>query len=270
MNPKKNEKEPVVILCGGMGSRLKEETDFKPKPLVEIGGKPILWHIMKTYEHYGYTDFILCLGYKGNMIKDYFLNSWERENDFILKPGREKLFFEDFNGWEDGDWNITFANTGLDNETGSRIKQIEKYVSSDNFLLTYGDGLSDLNISNLRRFHTKHKKIGTVTAVKPVSNFGLLTISPPRGSMIKSFQKQEVVHDRWVDGGFFVFKKEFFDYLQKDKNCVLESKPLQSLADNNQFMAYKHSGFWQCMDTQKHVQQLNDLWLTTKPWKKWK
>ncbi len=193
----------AVILCGGRGTRLREETEFKPKPLVEIGGKPMLWHIMKIYSQYGIKDFILCLGYKGDMIKDYFLNYETRSHDFNINLKSGKLNVLN-NSMED--WNITCVDTGLNAETGARIKKIEKYIDDDEFFLTYGDGVADIDIDELYKFHKDHGKIGTVTAVRPLSRFGLLSISGE--NLITDFSKKSLVHDGWIDGGFFVFNKK--------------------------------------------------------------
>ncbi|MEK6816885.1 MAG: glucose-1-phosphate cytidylyltransferase [Nanoarchaeota archaeon] len=261
------QKPRVVILCGGKGTRLQEETEYRPKPLVAVGGMPILWHIMKIYSHYGYNDFVLCLGYKGDMIKQYFLNYQFNVHDFTLnmKDKTKTVHHND----DVPDWNITFANTGLESNTGSRIKQIEKYIDADNFFLTYGDGVADVNIPELIQFHKRHNKIGTVTSVRPSTRFGNLTIQDD-GSIL-DFTKTTKLHDGWIDGGFFVFKKEMFDYLSTDKNCMLESDPLKSLAKDKQFMSYKHPGFWQCMDTQRELEVLNGMWNSGNPaWRIWK
>lgn len=220
----------VVILCGGKGERLKEHTEVIPKPLVEIGNKPILWHIMKTYAHYNHKDFILCLGYKGEKIKEYFKNN-NSEN-----------------------WNINFADTGLDTNTGGRIKKIEKLVDGADFLATYGDGVSDINVKSLVEFHKKHGKIATVTCTQLRSNFGIVEID--KNSMITGFNEKPFMN-MWINGGFFVFNKNIFSYLGEDS--VLERGPMESLAKDGQLMAYKYSGFWGCMDTYKDTRMLNDM-----------
>lgn len=260
------DKPKVIILCGGMGTRLREETEFKPKPLVPIGGKPILWHIMNIYSHYGFNDFVLCLGYKGDMIKQYFLNYNDFEGDFTLNLKTNK---KQTAASKIPDWNITFADTGLLSETGSRIKQIEKYVGGDKFFLTYGDGVSNVNISDLLKFHNNHGKIATVTTVRPITRFGNLSIS--NGNIITDFTKKTVAHEGWIDGGFFVFNRKFFDYVDKNPGCMLEGQPLKRLASEGQFVAYKHDGFWQCMDTIRDHQILNEIWASgNAPWKIWK
>jgi glucose-1-phosphate cytidylyltransferase len=257
------EKPKVVILCGGKGARMQEETEFKPKPLIEIGSRPILWHIMKIYSYYGFNDFVLCLGYKGNMIKDFFLKHDSFINDFKLNLKSKEI--TSYNKYTE-DWNIIFADTGLNSQTGSRIKRVEKYVDGDDFFMTYGDGVSDVNIKKLLEFHKSHGKKGTVTAVRPLARFGMLQLE---GNNVTDFTKDNLIHDGRIDGGFCAFKKDFFDYLSEDENCILELHPLKNLAKEGQFMAYKHDGFWQCMDTRRHVQILNELWKTNPEWKVW-
>jgi glucose-1-phosphate cytidylyltransferase len=257
-------KPKVVILCGGRGTRLQEETEFKPKGLVSIGEKPILWHIMKTYSHYGFNDFILCLGYKGDLIKDFFLNYRVNSNDFKLNLKTKKI---ETYGDETENWNIIFANTGIRSQTGSRLKQIEKYITQDNFFMTYGDCLGDVNIKKLFDYHNSHGKIGTVTAVRPVAKLGKLELID---GLVVDFTKKSLSQDSHVDGGFCVFKREFFKYLSDDENCVLEDVPLKSLSKDREFMAYQHDGSWQCMDTISQTKYLNDLWESGKAfWKVW-
>lgn len=256
------EKPKVVILCGGMGTRLKEETEFKPKPLVNIGMFPIIWHIMKSYSYYGYNDFVLCLGYKGNMIKEYFLNYESMTNDFTLalKQNGKKAHMD-----LKEDWNITFAETGKDTMTGGRIKKIEKYIKEDMFLATYGDGVSDVDINKLVKFHEEKGKIGTITGVHPWSKYG--TVHIDENNIITEFKEKPILKDI-INGGFFVFKKELFDYIPKD--CALEKEPFEQLAKEKQIALFKHSGFWHCMDTYKDFQDLNKIWNTGKvPWKIW-
>lgn len=255
----------IVILCGGFGTRLREETEYKPKPMVEIGDMPILWHIMKIYSTYGFNEFVLCLGYKGEMIKDYFYHYKMRNNDFSmdLKDGNITLF----DSKEENDWNIILANTGLNSMTGARIKRIEKYIDTDQFMVTYGDGVTNLNISELLKFHKKHKKIGTVTGVYPPSRYGELRIEDDR---VVSFDEKPDTGVAPISGGYFVFNKEFFDYLNTDESCVLEKEPLARLARNKQLKVYNHKGFWQCMDTYRDYTFLNDLWKSNKAqWKVW-
>lgn len=256
----------VVILCGGLGTRLKEETEYKPKPMVEIGGRPILWHIMKTYANYGFNKFVLCLGYRGDVIKNYFYNYEIRSNDFTLTLGSGKIQVNsqhDETGWE-----ITFAETGALNMTGSRVKQIEKYVDGDTFMLTYGDGLSNVNINELLEYHKSHGKIATVTGVLPPSRFGELITD---GEIVKSFNEKPQIHTGGhINGGYFIFNKEFFRYLSPDESCILERAPIEKLANDGQLMMYSHEGFWQCMDTYRDFEYLNALWRDQKAdWKVW-
>jgi len=256
----------AIILCGGLGTRLKEETEYKPKPMVEIGGRPILWHIMKTYSHYGFNKFVLCLGYRGDVIKNYFYNYEIRSNDFTLTLGSGNIKVHtqhDESGWE-----ITFAETGASSMTGSRIKQIEKYVNDDLFMVTYGDGVCNVNIRELIEFHKSHGKIGTVTGVLPPSRFGELLTD---GSSVKSFTEKPQIHQGGhINGGYFIFKKEFFNYLSADESCIFERAPLENLAKDDQLMVYNHSGFWQCMDTYRDFEYLNSLWRDHKAeWKVW-
>lgn len=258
INPK------VVILCGGMGTRLREETEFKPKPMVKIGDMPILWHIMKTYSHYGFKDFILCLGYKGEMIKDYFVNYGWMSNDFKLnlKSGNREQFRD--NGVED--WNITFADTGQETQTGGRIKRIEKYIDGDHFLATYGDGVGNVDIKKLVAFHMQQKKVGTLTGLHPWSKYGTVHVAPDH--TITAFQEKPILKD-WINGGFFVFNTRMFDYL--DDGCILEQGPFEQLAKEKKLSLYKHDGFWHSMDTYKDVLDLNAIWSKRNaPWHVWK
>ena len=257
----------VVILCGGMGTRLKEETEFKPKPLVSVGGKPILWHIMKIYSSYGFNDFILCLGYKGDMIKQYFLNYESQSYDFTLNLKSKML--KTYDKDKVPDWKITFVDTGLHSNTGARIKKIEKYIDGERFFLTYGDGVANVNIGRLLEFHKDHGRIGTVTTVRPSTRFGNLTIDEK--NRITDFTKKTLMHEGWIDGGFFVFESAIFDYLSEDEDCMLEDKPLKQLAADCQFVSFKHKGYWQCMDTYRDYLHLNDIWDSgAAAWKLWK
>jgi glucose-1-phosphate cytidylyltransferase len=256
---------PVVILCGGMGTRLREETEYRPKPLVEIGGKPILWHIMKTYSHYGFKEFILCLGYKGYMIKEYFLNYRIMQSDFTLQVGsHDHPRFHDSGAQED--WSITFAETGAEAMTGARVKRIEKYVHGDHFMLTYGDGVADLNISSLWQFHLGHDKIGTVTGVRPKSRYGELSVFDGR---VRKFSEKPQTEEGYISAGFFVFKRSMFNYLKDDNRCILEAEPLENLAQDGEMMSYLHPGFWHCMDTFRDFTVLNELWKNDPPWRIW-
>jgi len=257
----------VVILCGGQGTRLREETEFKPKPLVNVGEMPILWHIMKHYSHYGFKEFVLCLGYKGNLIKQFFLHYDSFVEDFHLSLKDKSIEYTENSKIED--WKITFADTGAEANTGARIKKIQKYIGNEPFFLTYGDGVGDVDINKLLEFHKKQGSIGTVTAVRPLSRFGVIDINEESG-MIESYKKKDLhMHKGWIDGGFFVFQPEIFNYLSEDDDCMLEKEPLIKLAEDKKFSAYRHEGFWQCMDTIKQMELLNDLWKKGAPWKIW-
>ena len=256
----------AVILCGGLGTRLKEETEFKPKPMVEIGGKPILWHIMKIYAHYGFKDFVLCLGYKGELIKEYFLNYESLNNDFTIKLGPEKKVTM-HNTSDESDWSITIANTGKDALKGARLKRIEKYISEDIFMVTYGDGIGNIDITKVVDFHTSHGKIATVTGVRPPSLFGELLVEEGKAL---SFSEKPQTSAGLINGGFFVFNRKFFDYLSIDDNCDFERGPLEKLADSGEMMVYSHEGMWACMDTYRDMEYLNKLWERNQAfWKVW-
>ena len=262
------EKPKVVILCGGIGTRLKEETEFRPKPLVRIGNMPILWHIMKIYSHFGFNDFILCLGYKGELIKEYFINNEWMNSDFILNLRDKSIKLVGNN--KPLDWNVTFVDTGLETETGARIKKIEKYIDGDFFLATYGDGVGNIDINRLIEFHKKNGKTATLTGLKPVSKYGILNLDKKNNELIIDFEEKPVMEE-WISGGFFVFDKKIFDYLTEDVNCKLEREPFERLAKDKEFTVYKHDGFWACMDTFKEAEWLKKLWSSGKaPWKVWK
>ena len=258
---------PVVILCGGKGTRIYEETEQKPKPMVEIGNKPILWHIMKIYAHYNLKNFILCLGYKGEFIKSYFLNYQAFNCDFTVKLGNRDIHMH--NDCIESDWEVTLADTGLETMTGARVKRIEKYIDADNFMVTYGDGVADIDISELLRFHQSHGKIGTVTGVHFVSRFGELAVDDRR--VTKFAEKSGASDDDGlISGGFFVFKKDFFKYVWEIDDCILEREPLEKLAADGELMVYHHKGFWQCLDTFREKQLLNDMWNSGQAkWKVW-
>lgn len=257
----------VVILCGGKGTRLKEETQFRPKPLVQVGERPILWHIMKLYAHYDFTDFILCLGYMGEMIKQYFINYEYMNSDLTVSLNdRQKIFLH--NHQSDLNWRVTMVNTGIQAQTGSRIKKIQKYIDQDElFMVTYGDGVADLNIAELLKFHRSHGRIGTVTGVRPLSRFGELEVE---GNGVKLFSEKSQVNQGWINGGFFVFNYEFFNYLTDVDQCVLERGPLEALAAKGELQVYRHRGYWQCMDTYRDMEQMNHIWQSGQaPWKVW-
>jgi glucose-1-phosphate cytidylyltransferase len=254
---------PVVILCGGMGTRLREETEFKPKPMVEIGGRPLLWHIMKLYAHHGFRRFILCLGYRGSVIKDYFANYEARSNDFTVHLGRcNGMRYQSHH--TEQDFEVTLVDTGLKSMTGERIKRVESLIDTDMFMVTYGDGLADLDISELVRFHRSHGALATLTASRPPSRFGVLELASD-GQVVRFGEKAQA---EWINGGFFVFNRRVLDYL--DEHSVLEQGPLQRLAADRQLRARCHDGFWIGMDTYREYELLNQLWDSEKaPWKLW-
>lgn len=255
----------AVILCGGLGTRLREETEFKPKPMVQIGTMPVLWHIMKTYSHYGVKDFVLCLGYKGEMIKRFFLDYELSSKDFTIKlrAGEKKMDA----GREIEDWNVTLADTGPSTMTGGRLKRIQKYVPDDEFFLTYGDGVADIDISATLSHHRKLGKIGTLTGVNMPSRFGM--IKAGKDDLVTQFVEKPMLEDH-INGGFYVFKKDIFDYVTQDESCVLETGPLSKLASIKQLGLYRHKGFWYAMDTYRDFIELNKIWDSgNAPWKVW-
>ena len=256
----------TVILCGGLGTRLREETEYRPKPMVEIGGRPILWHIMKHYAHFGFHDFVLCLGYRGQIIKDYFLNYEMMNNDFTIHLGRQSQV--SFNGAHlEQNFVVTLADTGQETMTSSRIKRIEKYLDGDTFLVTYGDGVANVNIAELMAFHKSHGKTATITTVHPRSRFGMLDTAN-NGQVLAFNEKPELTG--WASAGFFVFERKLLEYIDDD-SCSLESKPLERLAAEGQVMAYRHPGFFFAMDTYREYLFLNELWQSGKaPWMVWK
>lgn len=258
----------VVILCGGQGTRLREETEYRPKPLVDVGGRPILWHIMKTYAHYGLRDFVLCLGYRGHMIKEYFLNYEAMNNDFTICLGRRhEISYHDAH--QEQDFRVTLADTGIDAMTGGRVKQIERHITGDTFMVTYGDGVADVDLAELLRFHHSHGKLATVTAVHPTSRFGVLSIDhSEQGNIVTSFAEKPRA-EGWTNAGYFVFDRRVFNYLWAG-DCVLEREPLERLAHEGQLVAYEHNGFFFAMDTYREYQYLNEIWAQNEaPWKVW-
>ena len=257
----------TVILCGGMGTRLREETEYKPKPMVEIGGKPILWHIMKLYSFYGYNDFILALGYKGNVIRDYFINYFYYNNDLTVDLGsRDKVTIHDNNN--NDSWRVTLVETGPNSMTGYRLKLAGSYVDDDQFMVTYGDAVSSVNIKSLIDFHNEQKTLGTVTGVYPISRFGDLKTKDNR---VISFKEKSIDYsdDKIINGGFFVFNKEFLNTIPDDINCDLERRPLENLTNKNELSIFRHKGFWQCMDTYRDYTFLNEKWEDNPEWKIW-
>lgn len=255
----------TVILCGGKGRRLDQETEFRPKPLVTVGGKPILWHIMKFYSHQGFREFILCLGYKGNVIKQYFLSLEEMSNDFLLdlSSGKKSVFTN--NGSLDA--RIYFIDTGLESMTGARVARIKKYIGGDeDFFLTYGDGVADIDLHRLYEYHKNMGKIATITSVRPVYWFGAVELDD---GIVTKFDEKPDMKDL-INGGFMVFNRKVFDYLSEDENCVLEQEPLRKLAQEGQLAAYQHKGFWKSMDNQKDMDELNKIYKQGAPWEIWK
>jgi len=255
----------TLILCGGQGTRMREETEYRPKPLVDIGGKPILWHIMKIYAHFGFHDFVLCLGYRGNMIKEYFLQYEAMNNDFTISLGtRESIEFHG-NHLEKG-IKVTLADTGLHTMTGGRIQKAAKYIDDDTFLLTYGDGVADVDIGKLLAFHRSHGKLATLTAMRPSSRYGMLQFGSD--GLVERFAEKPKA-EGWASAGFFVLHRSVIDYLD-GSNCIFEQAPLERLARENQLVAYEHNGFFFAMDTYREYQYLNELWdKGQSPWKVW-
>lgn len=254
----------VVILCGGFGTRLREETEFKPKPMVKIGERPILWHIMKHYAHHGITEFILVLGHKGEAIKEYFYNYELLNSDVTLELGRRDSF-EIHNRHGEAGWRVTLADTGERTLKGGRLKRVERYITGETFMMTYGDGVSDVDLSALLDWHQSHGRLATVTGVSPISRFGELKLSEDR---VTSFSEKPEQPSDYINAGFFVFDRGVFDYLTPDENCDFEFGAMEQIARDNELMIYRHGGFWACMDTQRDVDYLNDLWNQGEaPWK---
>ena len=252
----------VVLLAGGLGTRMREETEYKPKPMVEIGDRPVLWHLMKIFANQGLNQFVVCTGYRGEVIKDYFFNYQARVNDFTvnLNQPEDRII----HGTHNEDWTITVADTGSHTQTGGRVKRVAKYIDG-RFVVTYGDGLADVDLRKLLLFHETHGKLATVTTVRPLSRFGVMDIEDD-GQVLK-FREKPLTED-YINVGFFVFEPEVLQYL--DLDCVLEQEPLEELARRKQLMAYRHEGFWQPMDTYREYTMLNDLWNSGQaPWKVW-
>lgn len=256
----------VVILCGGLGTRLREETEYRPKPMVNIGTRPILWHIMKIYAQYGYKEFILCLGYKGEMIKEYFYHYEIMNNDVTFELGHpEKTCIHQCH--EENGWRITLADTGQKSLKGARLKKVEKYITGDEFMMTYGDGVADIDINALLNFHHSHGKLATITGINPASRFGELKVN---GIHVEAFNEKPETSSGLINGGFFVFDKGIFDYLSCDENCDLEIGALEKIAREGQLAVYKHPGSWACMDTLRDMDYLNRIWIENKAfWKIW-
>jgi len=249
----------VVILAGGKGTRLSEYTESIPKPMVNIGDYPIIWHIMQIYAYYGFKDFVIGLGYKSELIKDYFLKFKSLNSDFTVDLSSGNI---EIHQNKSLDWKVTLVDTGLETMTGGRLKRLRKYLNEDIFMLTYGDGLANINIKSLLEFHRKHKKMVTMTAVRPPARFGELELN---SNLVKSFKEKPQLNDGWINGGFFIMEKEFIDFIKEDTQ-MLEREPLEEITKINQLMAYKHEGFWQCMDNKRDLEKLKYLWKTNPPW----
>lgn len=256
---------PVVLLAGGRGTRLMEETQVVPKPMVTVGGKPILWHIMMIYSHYGFRRFVVCLGYKGYVIKDYFLNLLKHTSSVKISSRSGAYTYE---ADKTPDWEIALVETGETSLTGTRLKLVEPYLDAPHFCLTYGDGVCDVELDKELAFHLGHQGLGTITAVHPPSRFGTLEITP--NDRVNSFQEKEPLHHDFINGGYFIFRREFLKRLPAGENYSLEAQPLTQLARDGQLSAYKHDGFWQCMDTLRDRENLEKIYDSGKaPWVRW-
>lgn len=257
----------VVILAGGYGTRISEESYLRPKPMIEIGGNPMLWHIMKIYSYYGFNEFIICCGYKGYIIKEYFADYYLHNSDVTFDFANDNKMTIHSNVAEP--WKVTLVDTGLDTMTGGRIKRVQKYIGNEPFMLTYGDGISDVNIKELLKFHQENGKIATITAIQPGGRFGMLDINGNDDKTVNSFVEKAREDGGWINGGFMVLEPKIFDYIKGD-DTFLEKEPLEELAMNKMLTAYKHHGFWQCMDTQRDKVLLESLWKTDNAkWKVW-
>lgn len=257
----------VVLFCGGFGTRFKEETELKPKPMIKVGNKPILWHIMKYYAHFGFNEFVLCTGYKSEVIKDYFYHYKVHNSDFTVKLGQdESIQFHDRQDAED--WTVTVVDTGLNTLKGGRLKRVEKYIDGDTFMLTYGDGVCDVDINKLLEFHRDHGKLATLTGVYPPSLFGELATDGTGRALM--FSEKPQTTKGLINGGFFVLDRKIFDYLSEDESCDFERGPLDKVCAEGELMVYRHTGNWSCMDTQRDNDYLNKLWNSGNAfWKVW-
>jgi glucose-1-phosphate cytidylyltransferase len=256
----------AIILCGGQGTRLREHTELRPKPMVEIGGRPILWHIMKLYSHYGINDFVLCLGYKASVIKEYFLNYEAMNCDFTVRLGEPNAITLHESNQARENWRVTLADTGEETMTGARIRRAAKYLGphDDTFMVTYGDGLADVNLQTLLEFHRGHGKLATLTGVRPPSRFGEFHCE---GSQILSFSEKPQINQGLINGGFFCFQREFLNYLSESPDCILEKQPLETCASDGQLHVFEHLGYWHCMDTYRDWQGLENQWRSGRaPW----
>ena len=254
----------VVILCGGLGTRLSEQTEVRPKPMVEIGGRPILWHLMHGYAQHGFNDFVLALGYKGEVIKRYFVDYCELQNDLTVSLASGQVTAHD---GQREDWTVHLVDTGLSTDTGGRLKRLAGWLGNETFLLTYGDGVSNIDINALIAFHRQHGRLATVTAVRPPARFGGMIFN---GDLVTEFTEKPQIGEGWINGGFFVMEPGVLDYIAGD-DVILEREPLERLAKDGQLAAYRHDGFWQCMDTMRDVRLLEHLWEAGRaPWKNWR
>ncbi|MBL7700272.1 MAG: glucose-1-phosphate cytidylyltransferase [Chitinophagaceae bacterium] len=256
----------VVIFAGGLGTRISEETETRPKPMVNIGGRPILWHIMKIYSQFGFNDFIICLGYKGFMIKEYFMHYYLHNSDITIELGNNKLEVHNTNTES---FKVTLVETGLNTKTAGRLKKVRKFIGDEDFMLTYGDGVADININELIAFHKKHGKIATVTAIQPEARFGGMVLD--NNGKVVHFKEKPKGDDKWINGGFFVLQPSVFKYLEKDMEEVMwEDSPMENLANDGQLIAYRHQGFWKCMDAMRDKIELESLWQNNQAkWKTW-
>ncbi|MEO6453701.1 MAG: glucose-1-phosphate cytidylyltransferase [Ginsengibacter sp.] len=256
----------VVIFAGGLGTRISEESHLKPKPMIEIGGRPIIWHIMKIYESYGHNEFIICCGYKAHIIKEYFLNYFLYNSDVTVEVQNNKL---DVHYTNAESFKVTLVDTGKDTKTAGRLRQVKKYLNGDTFMLTYGDGVSDININELVRFHKKHKKLATVTAVQPPGRFGNMKIN--KEGTVVNFKEKQDDEGLWINGGYFVLEPGIFNYLPEDSDDIMwEDSPLVSLTNAGELVSFKHYGFWKCMDAMRDRIELEELWESNEAkWKIW-
>ena len=255
----------TVILAGGLGTRLSEETDLTPKPMIEIGGSPMLWHIMKTYATYGFADFVIALGYRPEVVKNFFLNYYYLRNDLTVRIAKGHVEVRDCENGED--WTVSLVDTGIATQTGGRVLRLADWIGGETFLLTYGDGVTDANLADIVAFHRAHGKLATVTAVRPPARFGGLAFS---GDLVSEFTEKPQIGEGWINGGFFVLEPRVLDYIEGD-DTILEREPLERLAEDGQLVAYRHEGFWQCMDTLRDKRLLESLWESdAAPWKVWK
>ena len=248
---------PVFVLCGGLGTRFREQTEFRPKPMIEIGGRPIVWHIMRSYARHGFRRFVLCLGYRAEMLKEYFLHYTSMNSDFTVKLATSEVTTHSIDHQDD--WTVTLADTGESAMTGARVaRAATKYLGdAEHFAVTYGDGVTDADLGKEFQFHLEHERLGTVLGVNPPSRFGEIKVA---GNEVVEFEEKPEFHEKWINGGYFFFRRGFLKYLSREETCVLERAPLVKLASDYQLSLFKHTGFWHCMDTQRDYDDLNTLW----------